>query len=175
MFCFNDGPMVSISERAKCINRYLEIFLYGYIIVALVRFIFGDFNNFLNDLTTILSAFLSIIQSNYFWTSILIIFLLLNVFYEITNLMLIIQNWLLGFFTFDSSSGCIYLIVVISSLIINCFLSYYSFLAYRELKALFYEQHTISTTDQYSKLYLILVSLTDSELEMSEHTNILKY
>lgn len=151
MFCFNDGPMVSLSEKAKDINRYIEILLYGYIVVASVRLIFGDFNNFFNDIMTILSAFLSILQGNYFWTSILILFLILNVFYEMTNLLLIIQNWLLGLLSFNVSINQIYFFMVISSLIINICLIYFSFLAYRELKALFFEQHSITALNPYSK------------------------
>ena len=155
MNCFSCRPVVQLSEDGKRLSKILENLTYGYTILAVLKLFFGDFNNFLNDILTILITILTFTQTNYFMASFLVLLSIFQSFFLTVTVLLIIQNYYFGFLIISSLIEYIYLSILLVSQMMNFFLVYYSFNAYREYKALFLEQHQISLLRSYSKINFV--------------------
>jgi hypothetical protein len=152
MNCFSCRPVVQLSDDGKRLTKILENLTYGYTILAVLKLFFGDFNNFLNDILTILITILTFTQTNYFMASFLVLLSIFQSFFLSVTVLLIIQNYYFGFLKIGSLIEYIYLSILFASQMMNFFLVYYSFNAYREYKALFLDQHQISLLRNYSKI-----------------------
>ena len=141
MFCFSCKPIVELSFEAKSISKKLEKLTYFYLITSVIKIIFGDFSSFINDIFIILLTLLTFSGANYFIAAILIFTILYQNFFIMIGLALLYQNYYLGFLNMVSWILIFYLIIIVTSLILSFLILYYSFLAYKEYKALFIEQH----------------------------------
>jgi hypothetical protein len=144
--------MVQLSDNGKRFTKILENLTYGYTILAVLKLFFGDFNNFLNDILTIIITILTFTQTNYFMASFLVLLTLFQSFILSMTIMLIIQNYLFSYLVINSLIEFLYLSILLASFILTITLVYYSFQAYKEYKALFFEQHHIAQLRSYSKI-----------------------
>ena len=142
MFCLSCRPLVKLNEEGRKINKKLENLTFVYAFLALIKLILGDFNNFLNDIFLILILTLSYIQANFIMTAFSIFMILFQTFFTTIAILLLVQNYLFGLVDFSLWSWIqyLYFFVILSCLALNIMLTYYSFLAYREYKATFYEE-----------------------------------
>lgn len=145
MNCFSCRPIVTVSDQAKKLRIHLEKLTYIYATLAIIKLLLGDFNNFLNDILTILMIVLTFIQANYFMAAILIFILLFQTFFLTVTVMLILQNYVFGMLEITSSIQYFYLLLIFATYIVNLMLVYYTFKAYKEYRALFIEQHQTNT------------------------------
>lgn len=171
MNCFSCRPVVQLSDEGRRLTKILQNLTYGYTFVAILKLFLGDFNNFLNDILTIIVTILTYSQTNYFMASFLVLLMLFQSFILSTALMLIIQNYLFSYVVVNSYVQFLYIIILLASYILTITLVYYSFQAYREYKALFFEQHQIALLRSYSKksFYLFLDRIPDRELGDDTH------
>ncbi len=144
MFCLSCRPIVKLSDEGKRISKHLETLTYTYILLAILKLLLGDFNNFLNDFLTVLMVVLTYVQANYFMASLLIFMLSFQAFFLMTGFLLILQNYYIGYLIIISFINYFYIFLILCTLIVNILLIHFSFLAYREYKALYLEQSQIS-------------------------------
>lgn len=156
MFC-NCKPIVTLSPYGRKISKTLENLTYIYLFVSLLKLMCGDFNSFLNDLFTILILVMSFLQANFFVTAILIFFLIFNSFYILVFLLLLIQDWFIGFEIPFNAISSFYVFLVIVSFLLNIYLIMYSFFAYKEYKALYMEQFN---RNNYRMIYIYYFRIT---------------
>jgi hypothetical protein len=152
MFCLNCNPIVSLSPEGRHYVRVLKYLNYFYIIVTFFKLVLGDVNGFFNDFLTIFMLILTFMQANFVVAMIVIFILLMQTFYTLIFLLLILQNSYFGFVQINSLVAT-YLFLVVVSLFLYILLTYYTFLAYREFKALFKEQSQHSSSYNYRKIF----------------------
>lgn len=140
MFCFNCRPIVKLSIEGRRFTGMIENLTIAYVVIAILKLFLGDFNSFLNDILTVLMLVMTTMQANYFMAAILIFILLIQTFYLTVGILLIVQDYCFGFIAIDSFFQFFYITLLLASLAVNIALVYYTFLAYREYKALFKEQ-----------------------------------
>jgi hypothetical protein len=156
MFCFSCRPIVQLSDEAKQISKCLENLTYFYLGTGLLKLLFGDYNSFLNDIVIILLTVLTFSGANYYIAAILVFMLIFQGFFTICAFALLIQNYYFGLIMISSWIQLIYISVISFSLILSLIILYYSFLAYKEYKALFIEQHHLNAMRNYGEdIYLI--------------------
>jgi hypothetical protein len=142
MQCFDCRPIVLLSPEGKRLSKILENLTYVYIVIAILKLFFGDFSTFFNDMLVILMIVMTFFQASFLMASISIFFLLFQEFYVIVFTLLILQDLYFNLIEIQSTMFIFYLILTLASLVIYILLTYYIFLAYREFKALFIEQHS---------------------------------
>jgi hypothetical protein len=150
MFCFSCKPIVNVSSEAKRLGKNLENLAYIYLLITMLKLFLGDFDNFLNDIFTILMVILTYIQANFFMATFLIFMLIYQFFFVIVSFLLIIQDYSLGLIAIETGIQSFYIFLIFLTCIIHICLIFYSFLAYKEYKALFYEQSQLAAMNNYS-------------------------
>jgi hypothetical protein len=154
MFC-SCKPIVNISERGRKVSKTLENLNYAYIILAFIKLLLGDFNSFINDLLTIFLLIMTFMQASFFMAGLLIFIVMFQTFYVLVFDLLILQNWYFNLMYISFGVSGFYVFIMYVSLVLNVTLIYFIFQAYKEYKALFYEQMAEHSRNNYRNNYFL--------------------
>lgn len=129
-------PTIDLTtQESQKITEKLKLTLFLYLIYSVVKMFFVPTDLF-NELFLIIFVILTVIQYYFVLAAMSIFFILIQLVFSSFPVLLVIQNYFLGLataplkiFIIQSINLCFYVL-----------LTYYCFKAYKEYKALFYEQ-----------------------------------
>ena len=150
MLC-NCKPIVNLSQEGIKQSKNLEYLTYALTILAFIKLLLGDFNAFLNDIINVLMLLCTFMQASYTMAIWLMFFMIYNTFLMSTSLLLIIQNWYLGVLEILGGYISLYIFLVFVSCVLYIVIIHFSFLAYKEYKALYIEKIRYNG-DDYRKI-----------------------
>jgi len=169
MFCVDCEPTITPTHYAKKIIKILQSLNYSFFFFILIKLILGDINGFLNDFIISLSIYMTYRTANYFTAAITIFILLIQIVIYSFQFLLILQNSFLNMVQIDSTVKYLYVIIIVLSLLFYYAFTYFTFLAYREFKAIYREEST-GSNNYRNELLNILERLANVE-DRHEATN----
>jgi hypothetical protein len=146
------SPNFQLPQKTKDICNKLKNLVYIYIILLVFRFITGDFSVIFTDAFLLIMIFIFLTQIDSFmvaWCILLEVFALFN---TTITLLFIFQNYLFGYI---ESLFSLYFILQLTQFIVYILLIHYSFLIYKEYKAL----RTDMITNDYRKLFNFRITI----------------
>jgi hypothetical protein len=142
MFCFDCEPTITPTHEAKKLIKVLRSLNYSFLFFILIKVILGDINGFFNDLIISLSIYMTYRTANYFTAAITIFILIIQIVIYSNQFLLILQNSFLNMIQIDSTVKYLYVMIIVLSLLFYYAFIYFTFLAYREFKAIYREEST---------------------------------
>ena len=138
MNCCDFNPIVKQSEKGAIYTQKLRFYLYIYLFFSLFRTLTIPNGQFLYEMIIGFFIFLMSCQLSFYFGMFVILFLLFQLFFEILTLLTFLQAIYLLFTPINP------FILLIQSciVIIYIMLIKWTFICYREYKALFYEQNS---------------------------------
>ena len=150
MFC-NCQRIINLSPEGQKLTKTLENLTVLFSVIAFIKLFLGDFNGFINDILMTLFLVMTFMQASFIMAIWTIFMLILNSFYVFVFVLLRIQDWFLGIVFIENGFATFYVFIMYISAVLYILLIRYTFLAYREYKALFYEQRGVD--NGYSNLF----------------------
>jgi hypothetical protein len=136
MNCCDFNPIVKQSDEGLKYTNQLRFYLYFYIFFSLLRAFTIPNGEFLFEVLIFFFIYLMTSQLSFYYGMFITFFLLFQVFFETLYLLTYLQSIFFGFLNFN----LFVLFIQGGMIIIYIMLIKWTFICYREYKALFYEQ-----------------------------------
>ena len=137
MNCCDFNPIVKQSEEGAIYTKKLRFYLYIYLFFSLLRTLTIPTGEFLYEMIIGFFIFLMSCQLSFYYGMFVILFLLFQLFFEILTLLTYLQ----AVFLLYTSIHPFVIIIQSCIIIIYIMLTKWTFICYKEYKALFYEQN----------------------------------
>ena len=138
MNCCDFNPIVKQSQEGEIYTKKLRFYLYIYLFLSLFRTLTIPNGQFLFEMLIGFFIFLMSCQLSFYFGMFVILFLLFQLFFEILTLLTYLQ----AVFLLYTSIHPFVIIIQSCIIIIYIMLTKWTFICYKEYKALFYEQNS---------------------------------
>ena len=130
---FGNRPRVEISSQAVNLINIIKKLTYAYIIVMLLKLLFGDFNSLVMDFILLIIMYCLFTNINLFYIAWCIFFLIMSAYNTLTYVLFILQDIYIGFIP-GSFTLFIYILVLTAQFILYILLINNCFKLYKESK-----------------------------------------
>ena len=137
MNCCDFNPIVKQSEEGAIYTKKLRFYLYIYLFFSLLRTLTIPTGEFLYEMIIGFFIFLMSCQLSFYYGMFVILFLLFQLFFELLTLLTFLQ----AIFLLYQEISIFILLIQSFIIIIYIMLTKWTFICYREYKALFFEQN----------------------------------
>jgi hypothetical protein len=133
---FRNRPRLEISNQALNLINIIKKLTYVYIIIMLLKFLFGDFNSLVMDFILLIIIYCLLTNINFYYIAWCIFFLIISGYNTLTYILFILQDLYIGFIS-GSIPLFMYILVLTAQFILYILLINNFFKLYKESKIMF--------------------------------------